>query len=203
MRNFEQTPDAATGTTTAKEIKQEVYVVTIDDVFDWDKDYHTPRVFLKKEDAIRYIKESYENINDQCYEYDDYYYTFDYEEGCCYACIYSDERWAITHWEIKMDVCEIENVANNRTDMEKDVYVVTIGEVVDWDKEYHQPRVFSKEEDAIRYVKESYEEKKDEFDEDRYIFEYDEGDWGACIYDDGRWTSDHWEILTAKCEVIL
>jgi AAA+ ATPase superfamily predicted ATPase len=102
-----------------------------------------------------------------------------------------------------MDVCKIENVANNRTDMEKEVYVVTIGEVVDWDKEYHQPRVFSKEEDAIRYVKESYEEIKDEFDEDRYIFEYDEGDWFACIYDDGRWTSDHWEISTAKCEVIL
>jgi hypothetical protein len=114
MTQLNVSPDAATGTTTAKEVKQKVYVVTIDDVFDWDKEYHQPRVFSKKEDAIRYIKESYEEINDACYEYDEDTYIFDYEEGCCYACIYDDEEWAITHWEISMDECEIDNVANNR-----------------------------------------------------------------------------------------
>ena len=200
MKYFNQRPDAATGTTTAMK-KQKVYVVTIDDVFDWDKEYHQPKVFSKKESAIRYIKKSYEEINDVCYEYNDNNYIFDYEDGCCYACIYDDGRWAITHWEIKINECEIDNVPKNRTDMGKEVYVVTIDDVVDWNKEYHQPRVFSKREDAIKYFKESYEEVKNECDEDRYIFEYDEGCNTACIYDDGRWTSDHWEIEINVCEI--
>ena len=98
-------PDAATGTTTAKK-KQIVYVVTIDDVVDWNKEYHQPRVFSKREDAIKCFKESYEEIKN---EFDEGY-IFDYEEDCYTACIYDYGRWASDHWEIEINVCEIDNI---------------------------------------------------------------------------------------------
>ena len=107
MTQLNVSPDAATGSITAKK-KQIVYVVTIDDVVDWNKEYHRPRVFSKREDAIKCFKESYEEIKNELFDEDRY--IFEYDEGCYTACIYDDGRWASDHWEIGINVCEIDNI---------------------------------------------------------------------------------------------
>ena len=84
--------------------------------------------------------------------------------------------------------------------MNKIVYVVTIEEISDLEDYPHKPRVFSKEEDAIKHIKEVYEIVESEFD-DSYTKEYEEGDKSAWIYKEGYWSSDRWVITMNECVV--
>lgn len=84
--------------------------------------------------------------------------------------------------------------------MGKIIYVVTIEEVCDLDEFPHKPRAFSKKEDALNFLKSTYEEVKDDFDES-YTKEYEDGDEGATIYKEGYWSSDRWVITMSECEL--
>lgn len=85
--------------------------------------------------------------------------------------------------------------------MEKKVYVVSIEEIADMCDYPHAPRVFSTKENALKYLKESYEGVEQEFDDEDYIKEYTDGDDTACIYKDGRWSEDRWVIRMDECVI--
>lgn len=84
--------------------------------------------------------------------------------------------------------------------MGKIIYVVTIEEVYDFQEFTHKPRAFSKKEDALKFLKSTYEDVKEDYD-DSYEKEYEDGDKGACIYKDGYWSSDRWIITMSECEL--
>ena len=83
----------------------------------------------------------------------------------------------------------------------KKVYVVTIEDVSGMCDYPHAPRVFSSKDVALQHIKDTYEDVKDEFDENEYTFDYIDGESSACIYVDGRWSEDHWMIRMEECTV--
>lgn len=86
----------------------------------------------------------------------------------------------------------------------KIVYVVTINEVNGFDDYLHSPKVFSKREDAVLYLKNSYEETCDEYgigleEDDTFVSEFSET--CASIYEDGRYSENHWSITLDEVEI--
>ena len=82
--------------------------------------------------------------------------------------------------------------------MEKKVYVVTIDEVADYVNYPHPPKVFSKKEDALKYLKDAYDSADVELDSD-LIREFSET--YAEIYEDGCFCSEHWCVTLDEVDV--
>lgn len=81
------------------------------------------------------------------------------------------------------------------------VYVVSIEEISAMCDYPHAPRVFSKKEDALKYLKETYEDVEQDFNDEDFVKEYSDGDDTACIYVDGRWSEDRWVIRMDECVI--
>ncbi len=94
-------------------MEKKVYVVTINEVSDFEQFDHTPVVFSKREDAEKYLAQAKkEAIED--YEPDD---KGESEEECgmCisadqpdYFALYEGNSWSETHYEVTIDECEIQ-----------------------------------------------------------------------------------------------
>lgn len=78
------------------------------------------------------------------------------------------------------------------------VYVVTINEVNDCESAVHLPNVFKNEKDALQFLKESYDDAKEDYKQYHTDMIYDFYVTSAEIYKCNDWTNTHWEIVMYK-----
>lgn len=84
------------------------------------------------------------------------------------------------------------------------VYVITINEVDGCCDYPHIPRVFSNREDAVEYLKNAYNQSVSEYgigleEDDTFVAEFSET--CASIYEDGRYSENHWSITLDEVEI--
>ena len=88
-------------------MKQILYIITIDEVYDFQGFSHKPQVFKEKTDAMKILRELRENAKaefaDECNDEDDW----DEETSESFS-IYPEGEWGTTHYDARIDEVEVE-----------------------------------------------------------------------------------------------
>ena len=82
--------------------KKIIYVVTIEEIADYRIYPHTPVAFSKKEDARKYLKDTYDKVDAE-FNSD---LIREFEED--FANIYDDNCFICDHWTISIDEVELD-----------------------------------------------------------------------------------------------
>lgn len=87
-----------------------VYVLTIDDVYDFEGFKHAPRVFTDKRKALNALYEEYKESKKMLKDNgNDDWIEDDYKEGDSCFSMYPDGYWGTSHYDGKVDEVEIES----------------------------------------------------------------------------------------------
>lgn len=88
-------------------MKQILYIITIDEVYDFQGFSHKPQVFKEKADAMKTLRELRENakaeLADECND-EDYWSEVTSESFS----IYPEGEWGTTHYDARIDEVEVE-----------------------------------------------------------------------------------------------
>lgn len=79
------------------------------------------------------------------------------------------------------------------------VYIVSVDEVYDFEKFYHEPRVFAEVNDAISLMNDIVKKFEEENNPDDFIIERDDTSYTA--YEDGRYPENHFCVQVYCKEV--
>ena len=83
-----------------------VYVVTINEVSEFEQFDHEPTVFKDKKDAIAFLKRARKDAIAEYIE-EDNGFSIDKDTDCYFALFNSAEGWSHTHYEVSVDECEV------------------------------------------------------------------------------------------------
>ena len=81
-----------------------VYVLTIDEVYDYEGFHHPPRIFTDKQKALDALHDTYIDVKK---EFDDWEED-DYTEGDTCFSMYPDGEWGTSHYDARVDEVEVE-----------------------------------------------------------------------------------------------
>ena len=86
-----------------------VFVLTIDEVYDYEGFSHTPMVFTNKDKALDALHELYEDTKIELAENgDDDWMEDDYKKGDECFSLYPDGYWGTSHYDARVDEVEVE-----------------------------------------------------------------------------------------------
>ena len=88
-----------------------VYVITIDDVYDYEGFTHKPFVLTTMEGAMRKLREYREEVIADLKENEnDDWEEDEFTEESTKFSFYPDGYWGTSHWDAKIDEVEVEEV---------------------------------------------------------------------------------------------
>lgn len=86
-----------------------VFVLTIDEVYEYEGFSHKPMVFTNKDKALDALYELYEDTKKELAENgDDDWMEDDYKKGDSCFSLYPDGYWGTSHYDARVDEVEVE-----------------------------------------------------------------------------------------------
>lgn len=86
-----------------------VFVLTIDDVYDYEGFSHRPKVFTDKEKALDALYEEYKDVKKMLAENgNDDWMEDPYKKGDSHFSLYPDGYWGTSHYDARVDEVEVE-----------------------------------------------------------------------------------------------